>query len=347
MHGNGITDATDRYLLPAACDVQDTRASCSHYSCGIPFSDEHSDASSSSTDMASFPGKTTAPMQRCQGNSKCVFRSTESCHVHKFGNSWTPYCQHPRQRCSPTFTAAMASIKASNARIDILEKEIVSLRDQGQEQNRMMIELARKVAGNFNKFETRLDAMQTRFGDCLKQIWDSVNPAAGNAAEESPMLPGWEQHWSAYYSCYYYWDPVSNQSVWERPTASLTAGLNDSCTRPQDPRRKIATQDCFEGPFYPEDVYIHDGVEEEVEILDATVAAPPIAWPASQSGSVLEVLMIIEAFLDPKYRLRVLLALQNMFVTVANVGIHCDFRRVLHSNALPVHQAAGAQSPNC
>jgi hypothetical protein len=37
-------------------------------------------------------------------------------------------------------------------------------------------------------------------------------------AEEGPLMPGWDQHWSDEHECYYYWHKATKIASWERPT---------------------------------------------------------------------------------------------------------------------------------
>eukprot|EP00406_Dinophysis_acuminata_P047786 CAMPEP_0179304202 /NCGR_PEP_ID=MMETSP0797-20121207/48974_1 /TAXON_ID=47934 /ORGANISM="Dinophysis acuminata, Strain DAEP01" /LENGTH=479 /DNA_ID=CAMNT_0021013787 /DNA_START=73 /DNA_END=1509 /DNA_ORIENTATION=- len=42
-------------------------------------------------------------------------------------------------------------------------------------------------------------------------------PGAPEADDESPLLPGWVQHWSEEHQCNFYWHKATKQSSWERP----------------------------------------------------------------------------------------------------------------------------------
>jgi len=41
------------------------------------------------------------------------------------------------------------------------------------------------------------------------------------ASREGPLLPGWEEQWSAEHGCHYYWHTATKQSSWDRPSMPL------------------------------------------------------------------------------------------------------------------------------
>lgn len=58
----------------------------------------------------------------------------------------------------------------------------------------------------------------------LKRPADNQLDQAEEQEEDALLLPGWEQHWSEEYKCFYYWHQPTKQSSWERPALARIEG---------------------------------------------------------------------------------------------------------------------------
>merc|ERR1712217_572553 len=46
---------------------------------------------------------------------------------------------------------------------------------------------------------------------------DDAEEEEDDDANDGPLMPGWEQHWSDENECYYYWHKATKIAAWERP----------------------------------------------------------------------------------------------------------------------------------
>jgi len=75
---------------------------------------------------------------------------------------------------------------------------------------------------------------------------------------ESPLLPGWEQHWSDEHSCHYYWHVSAKMASWDRPCV------------PVDPK-----------DVKPDKVWEGEGAEEGASRM-ATPITPVASWAGKE-----------------------------------------------------------------
>lgn len=76
-----------------------------------------------------------------------------------------------------------------------------------------------------------LDIRSTGESRGLKRPADNQlvpDPAEEQEEEDALLLPGWEQHWSEEYKCFYYWHRPTRQSSWERPALPRIEGEEEA-----------------------------------------------------------------------------------------------------------------------